>query len=126
MGQAAAKQGDRIVATDVHIVMTPGGPVQAPHPFNGIIDGGLSANVRIMGRAAATVDSTASNTPPHVPQGGSFKSPPGNRGTVKSGSAGVKINGKCAARHGDMAATCNDPADLPVGTVQAVGTVFIG
>jgi uncharacterized Zn-binding protein involved in type VI secretion len=31
-----------------------------------------------------------------------------------------------AARNGDMAITCNDPADLPVGQVVAVGTVFIG
>jgi uncharacterized Zn-binding protein involved in type VI secretion len=38
----------------------------------------------------------------------------------------VFINGKSAARNGDVADTCNDPADTPVGTVVAVGTVFIG
>jgi uncharacterized Zn-binding protein involved in type VI secretion len=38
----------------------------------------------------------------------------------------VKINGKMAARNGDIAETCNDPVDLPVGQVIAVGTVFIG
>jgi uncharacterized Zn-binding protein involved in type VI secretion len=38
----------------------------------------------------------------------------------------VRINGKPAVRNGDKAMTCNDPADLPVGTVLAVGTVFIG
>jgi uncharacterized Zn-binding protein involved in type VI secretion len=38
----------------------------------------------------------------------------------------VKINGKMAARNGDMALTCNDPTDLPNGQVIAVGTVFIG
>jgi hypothetical protein len=31
-----------------------------------------------------------------------------------------------AARNGDTAMTCNDPVDLPVGKVVAVGTVFIG
>jgi hypothetical protein len=31
-----------------------------------------------------------------------------------------------AARNGDPAETCNDPADLPVGQVIATGTVFIG
>ena len=36
------------------------------------------------------------------------------------------INGKPAARAGDKALTCNDPADLPAGTVIAVGTVMIG
>jgi uncharacterized Zn-binding protein involved in type VI secretion len=36
------------------------------------------------------------------------------------------INGKPAARNGDTAMTCNDPADLPVGSVVALGTVLIG
>jgi uncharacterized Zn-binding protein involved in type VI secretion len=34
--------------------------------------------------------------------------------------------GQIAARNGDKATTCNDPADLPTGTIIAVGTVFIG
>lgn len=130
MGQPAAKQGDQITATDTHIVMipSPGGPVPTPlpHPFVGLIDGGLSSDVKIMGMAAATVDSTASNQPPHIPQGGPFQSPPSNKATIKMGSTTVKINGKMAARNGDMAMTCNDPADLPNGTVIAVGTVMIG
>jgi uncharacterized Zn-binding protein involved in type VI secretion len=130
MGQAAAKKGDQVLATDIHIVMLPAGPspvpTPLPHPFVGVIDGGLSADVNIMGMPAATVDSTASNTPPHIPQGGPFQNPPGNKATIKIGSATVKINGKMAARNGDMATTCNDPADLPAGTVLAVGTVLIG
>ena len=132
MGQPAAKQGDQIVAIDTHIVMvpSPGGPVPTPlpHPFNGIISSGLSSNVNIMGRPAATVDSTADNTPPHIPtpSGTAFQRPPSNKATVKIGSQTVKINSKAAARHGDRAETCNDPMDLPAGTVIAVGTVFIG
>lgn len=133
MGQPAAKKGDQIVATDTHIVMVPappGPPVPTPlpHPFTGIISGGLSSDVNIMGMPAATVDSTADNTPPHIPTppGTSFQSPPANKGTIKVGSATVKINGKMAARNGDTAQTCNDPSDLPVGQVIAVGTVFIG
>ena len=130
MGQAAAKKGDQVMATDIHIVMIPAGPAPVPtplpHPFVGIIDGALSADVNIMGMPAATVDSTASNTPPHIPQGGPFQNPPGNKATIKVGSSAVKINGKMAARNGDMATTCNDPSDLPAGTVLAVGTVFIG
>lgn len=130
MGQPAAKQGDQVLASDVHIVMIPAGPspvpTPLPHPFTGIIDGGLSADVNIMGMAAATVDSTATNTPPHIPQGGPFQSPPSNQATVKAGSPTVKINGKMAARNGDTATTCNDPSDLPAGTVLAVGTVLIG
>ena len=130
MGQPAAKQGDQIMATDTHIILipSPSGPVPTPlpHPFTGIIDGGLSQDVNIMGMPAATVDSTATNTPSHIPQGGSFQSPPSNRATIKMGSATVKINGKMAARSSDTAMTCNDPADLPAGTVVAVGTVLIG
>jgi uncharacterized Zn-binding protein involved in type VI secretion len=55
-----------------------------------------------------------------------FQSPPANRGRVQVGSATVRINGRPAARNGDPALTCNDPSDLPAGTVQAVGTVFFG
>jgi uncharacterized Zn-binding protein involved in type VI secretion len=131
VGQPAAKQGDQVVAVDTHIVMVPSpGPVPTPlpHPFAGIISGGLSSDVKIMGMAAATVDSTADNTPPHIatPPGTSFQKPPSNKATIKMGSSTVKINGKAAARNGDTAETCNDPSDLPAGTVIAVGTVMIG
>jgi uncharacterized Zn-binding protein involved in type VI secretion len=110
------------------MIPSPGGPVPTPlpHPFSGILDGSLSADVKIMGMAAAVVGSTAINTPPHIPQGGPFQIPPSNRGQVMMGSLTVKINGKQAARNGDTANTCNDPADMPVGTVIAVGTVMIG
>jgi uncharacterized Zn-binding protein involved in type VI secretion len=131
MGQPAAKQGDRIVAVDTHIVIVPGTPpvpTPLPHPFAGPIGGSLSGNVRIMGLGAATVGSTADNVPPHIPTppGTSFQKPPANKGTVQVGSPTVRINGKAAARNGDRAMTCNDPADLPVGTVIAIGTVLIG
>lgn len=129
MGQPAAKQGDRVTAADMHLIQPPGTspPVLVSHPFSGIIDGGLSSNVRIMGRFAATKDSTATNTPPHVPIGGAFVRPPNNRATILSGSKTVRINGKAAARSGDQAITCNDPVDLPVGSVvAAMGTVLIG
>lgn len=130
MGQPAAKQGDTIMAVDIHIIMipTPGGPVPTPlpHPFNGIINGGLSSNVKIGGRPAAVLGSTADNVPPHIPQGGPFQKPPTNKATIIKGSATVMINKKPAARMGDMAMTCNDPVDLPTGTVIAVGNVLIG
>jgi uncharacterized Zn-binding protein involved in type VI secretion len=130
MGQPAAKQGDQITATDTHIelIVVAGAPVPTPlpHSFAGIIDGALSSDVNIMGMQAATVDSTATNTPPHIPQSGPFQKPPADKGTIKMGSSTVKINGKAAARNGDTAETCNDPSDLPIGTVVASGTVMIG
>jgi uncharacterized Zn-binding protein involved in type VI secretion len=132
MGQPAAKQGDRMIATDIHMVMvpTPVGdvPTPLPHPFIGVIGGNLSANVRIMGLPAATVGSKAVNTVSHMPTppGTSFQIPPTNQGTIQMGSPTVRINGKMAARNGDIALTCNDPAELPVGKVMAFGTVWIG
>lgn len=131
MGQPAAKRNDQILATDTHIVIVPGSPpapTPLPHPFTGIINGGLSSDVKIMGQPAATVGSTADNTPPHLPTppGASFQNPPNNKGTIKLGSLTVKINGKQASRNGDAAETCNDPAPLPAGKVVAAGTVFIG
>ena len=132
MGQPAAKQGDQIVALDTHMVMVPSPsgqtPTPMPHPFAGAIGGGLSGDVKIMGRSAATVGSTADNTPPHVPLplGTAFQKPPSNKATIQTGSPTVRINGRMAARNGDAAMTCTDPADLPAGKVVAVGTVFIG
>ncbi len=130
MAQPGAKQGDMIQGTDIHIVMipTPGGPVPTPlpHPFLGQLDGQLSADVKFDGKAAAVVGSTATNSPPHIPQGGPFQTPPKDRGEVMLGSTTVFVNGKQVARNGDIALTCNDPADLPAGTVIAVGTVVVG
>ena len=132
MGQPAAKQGDRITAIDTHIVLVPapGSPIPTPlpHPFIGLLNNNLSQDVNIMGLPAATVGSMADNAPPHIPTppGTAFQKPPTNKATIKLGSVTVKINGKMAARDGDMAETCNDPADLPIGTVIAVGTVMVG
>jgi uncharacterized Zn-binding protein involved in type VI secretion len=128
MGQPAAKQGDQIMATDIHLIQPPGptSPIPVPHPFIGILDGGLSTDVTIEGQPAAILGSTATNTPTHVPIGGSFVVPPRNRGQIVKGSATVLINGKPAARTGDTSLTCNDPVDLPVGSVVAVSAVMIG
>jgi uncharacterized Zn-binding protein involved in type VI secretion len=129
MGVPAAKQGDRIVALDTHLILPavqPAPVVPVPHPFSGIIDGGLSSNVNIQGLPAAKVSSTATNIPPHIPLGGTFVNPPKNRGQIITGSLTVRINGQGAARAGDTALTCNDPVDLPVGTVVAQSTVLIG
>ena len=131
MGMPAAKQGDQVVASDIHIIMIPappGPPVPTPlpHPFMGKLMQGLSTNVMIQGMPAATVNSIAINLPPHIPQGGPFQKPPMNQGKIMMGSTTVFINKKPAARAGDTAMTCNDPADMPVGKVIAVSTVLIG
>jgi uncharacterized Zn-binding protein involved in type VI secretion len=133
MGQPAAKKGDRVTAIDIHIVFVPGPPPTwpaLPHPFNGVLSDSLSPNVKVMGQPAATVGSTADNSPPHfpTPPGTAFQRPPANRGTVAAGSPTVLVNRKPMARNGDAVITCNDPADLRVGTVVAspAGTVLVG
>jgi uncharacterized Zn-binding protein involved in type VI secretion len=133
VGQPAAKQGDRIVGNDIHVVMVPappGSPVPTPlpHPFAGMISGGTSTDVKVMGRPAAVLGATADNNPPHVPTspGTTFQKPPTNRATIQTGSTTVRINGKPAARHGDKALTCNDPVDLASGTVVATASVLVG
>ena len=129
MGQPGAKQNDRVEALDIHIILVPAVvpvPTPIPHKFSGVIDGSLSGDVNIMGKPAATVGSSATNQPAHIPIGGPFQKPPSNKGKILTGSATVQINGKPAARNGDSALTCNDPVDLPAGTVVAAGSVMIG
>jgi uncharacterized Zn-binding protein involved in type VI secretion len=123
MPKPAAKEKDRIVATDTHLVN--GTPTEVP--FDGKLDGELSPNVLIEHELAAMVDSTATNDPAHVPPPGkTFDKPPTNRGVIVKGSGTVLINNRYAARHGDPAKTCNDPEDKQVGEVQAKSTVIVG
>src|SRR6476620_11745159 len=71
MGKPAAKQNDKVVSVDTHILMipSPGGPVPTPTPmpFNGILSSELSPDAMIENVAAATKGSVADNTPPHIP-----------------------------------------------------------
>jgi len=130
MGKPAAKQGDKVVASDTHVLLvpSPAGPVPTPTPmpFNGTLAGALARSVEIEGKAAAVVGSKATNTPPHIPAGGSFQKPPDNQASVMTGSASVLIEDQQAARHGDTATTCNDPAPAPQGSVLAQGSVWFG
>lgn len=130
MSQPAAKLGDKVQGIDIHIIMipSPGGPIPTPlpSPFSGTILQGTSTDVMIEKMPAATVDSVAMNLPPHIPAGGPFMNPPSNQGKVMMGSLTVLINGKPAARMGDMVKECNDPVDAPTGTIIANSTVLIG
>ena len=127
MGQPAAKQNDQIMGLCTHTVVIPGAsPAPLPHMFAGILDDKLSSDVNIMGMAAATKESKATNTPSHIPTppGTAFQTPPDNKAEIISGSSTVNINGKPAARMGDKAKTCDEIA-VPANVV-AGGTVFIG
>src|ERR1051325_10198239 len=112
MGQPAATQDSQVIAVDTHIVMipSPGGPIPTPlpSPFSGRVTGGTIATVKIMGKPAAVIGSTADNVPQHVPIGGPFQMPPPNQGTIQTGSGTVKIGGKVAERNPDQAKTCDE------------------
>lgn len=131
-GLPAAAAGHNVVAVDVHIVLVPSIsgvlPVPLPHAFAGQLDTGLASTVTVAGRPAAVVGSGATCLPPHLPTppGVGFARPPTNRATVAMGSGTVMIGGSPAARTGDTAITCNDPVDLPAGSIVAGGTVMIG
>lgn len=127
----AARKDDPVFALDIHIVMipTPGGevPTPLPHPFNGKITSGVSTNVKINGKPAAMAGCEVQNSPSHIAMGPRFQKNPTNKGKILLGSPTVLINGKMAARQGDMVMTCNDPADLPTGSITTGSpTVMIG
>ena len=130
MGKPAAKQGDKVVAVDTHVLLipSPAGPVPTPTsmPFDGTLSGDLSRDVFIEDQPAATEGSMAVNQPAHVPAGGPFQRPPTNQGKIEAGSSTVWINNKQAARTGDPAVTCNDPEDAALGRVIGSGTVLVG
>lgn len=133
MSRPAARLGDRVAGLDRHMVLvpTPAGPTPTllPFPFAGTITTGCCTSVLIEGRPAAVVGAKAVNVPPHVPPtppGGTFLRPPGNSGTVRTGSSTVLIGDKPAARSGDTVQTCSDPVPGPNARIISVGTVLIG
>ena len=124
----AAKKGDTVVAIDTHLVSVAGpsgtAPTPVPAPFVGKLTRGLSPNVIIEHKPAATVMSIADNNPPHVAVGGTFQRAPSNEGRIITGSGTVHINNLPAARDGDVVETCNDPADAPRGIVVCGSSVL--
>lgn len=128
MTRPVAKQGDRVVGVDTHMVIPECGGMAKPEslPFDGTLDEDLSSTVLVEGHAIALAGSRAHQAPGHVVEPKSFERPPSNQATVVSGSSTVLANGRPVARGADPALTCNDPGDLPVGTVVAAGTVLAG
>jgi uncharacterized Zn-binding protein involved in type VI secretion len=130
MGRPGAKEGDKVVGVDTHIVMIPSAsgavPTPVSMPFSGVLSSGLSQTVFIDDRPAAVEGSKADNNPPHVPTGGPFQKQPSDQATIDEGSGSVLIDEKRAARMGDAAVSCNDPVDARKARVVAAGTVIVG
>jgi uncharacterized Zn-binding protein involved in type VI secretion len=124
VGKPAAKLGDRVVGLCVHFLNLGEIFVPIPLPFYGTLTGNLSRNVKIEKRPAAIFGSTVNNTPPHPPFL-PYVRPPNNQGRVLIASFTVFINGRPAARAGDLVLTCSDIV-VPSAIVQATSTVRIG
>jgi len=104
-----ARRADTVLATDTHVVN--GATVKLP--FVGPLTVGLVESVLVNGRAIAVDGSIALNMPP--PHPGS------NQGRVVA-ARNVTAGGRPVACVGDKAITCNQPVDLPVGTVSTGST----
>ncbi|MBL9024536.1 MAG: hypothetical protein JNL21_20240 [Myxococcales bacterium] len=128
MSRPIATQGDRVVATDTHLVVPEAGgpPVPMALPFDGELDADLSPDVLAEHRPVALEGSLAHQSPGHIVTPKSFARPPANRARVVVGAPTVLANHRPVARSGDLAETCNDPVDLPIGAVVATGTVVSG
>lgn len=146
MTEPAAKMDDKISSDGTSMVWVqppgspPPNPISVAFSYEGPIDNGLSSNVFIMGKRAATVGSTATNSkPPNTQPAVSSKgtlitAPIDNTATITTGSPKVFINGKKAARHGDSAKTSDYSTPPSPGIsqkienakVNATGSVLIG
>lgn len=107
-----ARKDDRIVGMDMHIVMVPAPSGQVPTPmpftFSGTLNGDLASDVKANDLLVAVVGSTADNSPPHIPAGGTFQQQPKDKATIVDGSGSVFANDKKVARVGDPADSCDD------------------
>jgi hypothetical protein len=129
MGRPIATKTAVVTATDTHIVMVPSAagpiPTPLPHPFVGQPSSGLVQTVKVMGQPTMVDGAKVANRPPHIatPPGITFQSPPADEGASVQASATVKAGGKGVILDATPVKTCNDPSDLPVGTLTAPGTV---
>jgi uncharacterized Zn-binding protein involved in type VI secretion len=123
MGNPIAKQGDRVVGVDTHVVIVATVPTPMPIRFDGELEEDVSPTVFIDDKPAATVGSIARDKGGHVPVGGEFQKPPSKMGSVSTNSVEVYVDDKRAARIGDPVRCCNDPSDRDTASIQGRGTV---
>ncbi len=139
----AAKFGDPVLGVDIHLVNAPPPappttPVPLPHPFVGVVFDPVGAAVgaamgAVLGGGGPVLVNgmPAGNTgtevkaQPHVPMppGVGFHPtdmPPGNEGTLVTGSKTVEFGGSSESRTASMVMSCNFPVNLPTSVCLAV------
>ena len=128
-GKQVAKQNDRVVGFDTHIMVIPAGTgtanVPLPHPFIGQIKEKVSSNVKMGYKGVATKGSVARHDDSmHLQLPGTiqFLNNPKKEGEVTGGTIGeVKVNGKEVAVVGSLVSTCNDVGMRDNSTIVALG-----
>lgn len=110
-----AKHFDPVLGIDIHILVTPAGPIPIPHPHIALILDpidyipvfNLGASVWVGGipRAGA---GTAGMPIPHFPLGGSFVKPPMNENEIFMGSTTVLADGAPLSFTALPALSCHD------------------
>lgn len=138
----AAKFGDPVVGIDCHMVMvpSPAGPVPTPlpHPFVGVVFDPIGAAVGaamgavfggggpviVNGMPTGNTGTEVKNIP-HIPTPPGVSpapndAPPGNEGTLVTGSKTVDFAGSSQSRTLSMVMSCNFPLNLPTSICEAV------
>ncbi|MBL9028039.1 MAG: hypothetical protein JNL21_37960, partial [Myxococcales bacterium] len=138
----AAKFGDPVVGIDCHMVMvpSPAGPVPTPlpHPFVGVVFDPLGAAMgaaigAVFGGGGAVIvngmptgnTGTEVKNIPHIPTPPGVSpapndAPPGNEGTLVTGSKTVDFGGSSQSRSLSMVTSCNFPLNLPTSICEPV------
>ena len=124
-----AKQNDKVIGFDTHIMVIPAGTstanVPLPHPFIGQIKDKVSSDVKIGDKGVATKGSIAKHDDSmHMQLPGTikFQNNPKKEGEVTGGTVSkVKVNGKEVAVLGSQVTTCNDMGMQNNSTIVSIG-----
>ena len=124
-----AKQNDKVMGFDTHIMVIPAGTstanVPLPHPFIGQIKDKVSSDVKIGDKGVATKGSIAKHDDSmHMQLPGTikFQKNPKKEGEVTGGTVSkVKVNGKEVAVLGSQVTTCNDMGMQNNSTIVSIG-----
>ncbi|MEE1342849.1 MAG: phage baseplate assembly protein V, partial [Lachnospiraceae bacterium] len=124
-----AKQNDKVMGFDTHIMVIPAGMstanVPLPPPFIGQIKDKVSSDVKIGDKGVATKGSIAKHDDSmHMQLPGTikFQNNPKKEGEVTGGTVSkVKVNGKEVAVLGSQVTTCNDMGMQNNSTIVSIG-----